>query len=74
MSALITLVVVLLILGVLWWAAQKILAVMPIAEPFRTVIMVVLVVIAVFIVVDLLLGLTGSGSAFSGFRGWRMCS
>ena len=43
MSGLISILVVLLVLGVLLWGWQKIMAVLPIAEPFRTVIYVVVV-------------------------------
>ena len=54
------LLVALLIIGVLFWAAQRILAVIPIAEPFRTVIYVVLVIVALFALLDLF-GLLPSG-------------
>lgn len=40
----------LIILGVLWWALQQLLALIPIAEPFRTIIYVVSVVLLVLIV------------------------
>lgn len=70
MSVAISLIIALIVLGVLWWAAQRILAVVPIAEPFKTVIYVVIVVAAVFIVLDLLVGAASSGI---GFHTWRMC-
>lgn len=43
MSGIVGIVVVLLILGVLVWGWQRIMAVLPIAEPFRTVIYVIVV-------------------------------
>lgn len=55
-AALISLLIGLLILGIIWWAVTRIFAVLPIAEPFRTVIYVVLVLIACLIVIYLLLG------------------
>ena len=51
-----------IILGVLWWAVQKLMALIPIAEPFRTIIYVLCVVIMVLIVlyvISVLLGMAG---------------
>ena len=45
------LIILLVIIGVLFWAAQKLMALIPLAEPFRTVIYVLFVVLAVLIVV-----------------------
>lgn len=42
-------IVTLLVIGLLIWAAQRVLAVIPIAEPFKTIIYVLLVVLAVFL-------------------------
>jgi len=56
-SALIGLVLLLVILGVLYWGIQAILAVLPIAEPFRTIIWVVLVVVALIIAVYVIIWL-----------------
>jgi hypothetical protein len=50
-SVLIGLVILLIIIGVLFWAAQRILAVIPLAEPFRTLIYVLMVVIGVLIAI-----------------------
>jgi predicted membrane channel-forming protein YqfA (hemolysin III family) len=62
-------IVALIVIGVLIWAAQRILAVTPIAEPFRTVIYVLLVLMAVFILLDMF-GLLG-GTGFASFGHWR---
>jgi hypothetical protein len=61
METIISLIVVLIVVGVLIWAAQKILAVIPIAEPFKTVIYVLIVVLAVFVLLHLLGFLGGTG-------------
>jgi predicted membrane channel-forming protein YqfA (hemolysin III family) len=60
MSPIIGLIVILIVVGVLIWAAQRILAVLPVAEPFKTVIYVLIVLLAVFFLLDAL-GLLPSG-------------
>jgi len=49
-GTLIGIVFALIILGVVWWAAQTLMGLLPIAEPFKTIIYVVMVVILVMIV------------------------
>ena len=49
MGTLIAILVALIIVGVLLWAIFKVLGVVPIPEPFKTIIWVVVVVIAVMI-------------------------
>lgn len=58
-GTLISLVVYLIIAGLIYWAVQTILSVVPLPEPIRTVINVLMVVILVLIVVYALLGLIG---------------
>jgi len=61
-GTLIGIIFALIILGVLWWAVQQLMALVPIAEPFRTIIYVLCVVIMVVIVlwiVTVLLGMAG---------------
>ncbi len=61
-GTLLGLIFLLIIVGVLWWAAQTLLALIPIAEPFKTIIYVLTVFIAVIIVLyvlSLLLGMAG---------------
>lgn len=51
-----------IILGVVWWAAQQLLALIPLGEPFATIVRILLVVIMVLIVLyilSLLLGMAG---------------
>ena len=40
----------LIILGVIWWAVQQLLPLIPLGEPFRTIIRVLVTVLAVFVV------------------------
>jgi len=61
-GTLVGIVFALIVLGVLWWGAQQLLAQIPIAEPFRTIIYVLCVIIMVFIVlwiISVLLGMAG---------------
>lgn len=50
-----------IVLGVVWWAVQQLLPLIPIAEPFATIIRVLLVVILVFIVLYVIMALLGAG-------------
>ena len=59
-APLIWLFVVIVIIGVLFWAANRILAVIPIEEPFRTIAYVLLVLIAVAIAVTVLIQIVGA--------------
>lgn len=54
---LIWLIVIGLIFGVLWWGLAQI----GIPEPFNKIARAVIIIIAVLLLVNLLLGLTGSG-------------
>jgi hypothetical protein len=61
-GALISIVFALIILGVLWWAVQTLMALIPIAEPFKTLIYVLCVIILVCVVLWILsvvLGMAG---------------
>lgn len=61
-STLIGVIFVLIVLGVLWWAVQQLLPLIPMAEPFRTIVYVLSVVILVLVVlwvISLLLGMAG---------------
>lgn len=60
-ETLITLVIYLVIAGLIWWAAQAIIAVLPIPEPIRTVINVVIVVIVALICIYALLAVIPHG-------------
>jgi TRAP-type C4-dicarboxylate transport system permease small subunit len=58
-TALIYIVAALLIIGVLFWAVQQLLPLIPLPEPFRRIIYVLLVVILVLIAVYVILQLLG---------------
>jgi hypothetical protein len=58
-GSLLSLILILVIAGVLFWAATKLLGLLPIPDPFRTVIYVLLVVVAVIVVVWAVAGVFG---------------
>jgi hypothetical protein len=58
-TALIYIIVALIIVGVIFWAIQQLLPLIPLPEPFRRIIYVLLVVILVLIVVFVILQLFG---------------
>ena len=58
-SALATLVILVLLLGFGWWAIQTLIGLVPLAEPFKTIMYVVLMGILVIIVVYALIYLLG---------------
>ena len=58
-GTLIGLILLCLILGVGWWAIQKLIALVPLGEPFATIIQILLVVIVVIIVVWAIIQLLG---------------
>ena len=49
-STIIGIIFALVVLGVIWWAVQQLLPLIPIAEPFHTIIRVLVTVLAVIIV------------------------
>jgi hypothetical protein len=58
-GALISIIVTLIIVGVIWWAVQQLLPMIPLPEPFRKIIYVLMIVILVLIVVWVILTLLG---------------
>lgn len=61
-STLLSIIFTLIILGVVWWGLQRLMALIPIAEPFRTIIYVLSVIVLVIIVlwiISVLLGVAG---------------
>lgn len=61
-SALVGLIFLVIIIGVVWWAIQQLLPLIPMAEPFRTIVYVLMVVVLVIIVLyvaSILLGMAG---------------
>jgi hypothetical protein len=49
-GTLIGIIFVVIFLGVLWWGVQRLLPLIPMAEPFRTIVYVLMVIILVCIV------------------------
>lgn len=59
-GTLIGVIVTLVILGVIWWGVQQLLPLIPLGEPFKTIIRVLMTVILVLIVLWVILVLLGS--------------
>lgn len=59
-GTLIGIIVTLIILGVVWWAINQLLPLIPLPEPFARIIHVLLVVILVLVVVWVILVLIGA--------------
>lgn len=59
-GTLIGIIVTLIILGVIWWAVQQLLPLIPISEPFQTIIRVLMMVILVLVVLWVILVLLGA--------------
>ena len=69
-GALIGIIFTLIFLGVAWWALQTLMGLIPIAEPFRTIIYVVSVVLMVAIVLWVAASLLSlAGIHVAGFGG-----
>jgi len=58
-GALIGIIITLIIVGVLWWAVEQLLPLIPLPDPFRQIIRVLMIVILVLIVVYVILALLG---------------
>lgn len=59
-GTLISIIIALIILGVLWWAVQQILPLIPLPEPFRRIVQVLLLVVLVLIIIWVILELLGA--------------
>lgn len=59
-GTLIGIIFVLIILGVVWWAIQQLLPLIPIGEPFRTIIRVLMIVVLVLVVLWIMMVLLGA--------------
>jgi hypothetical protein len=61
-GALIGIIFALIVLGIVWWAIQQLLPLIPLGEPFRKIIYVLLTILMVVIVlwvIIMLLGMAG---------------
>ncbi len=59
LATIIGLILTCVVLGVLLWAAQSLIALIPLAEPFATIIRILFVVLLVIIVIWFLVTLLG---------------
>jgi hypothetical protein len=59
-GTLIGIIILLIVVGVVWWAIQQLLPLIPLPEPFARIIHVLLIVILVLIVIYVILILLGS--------------
>ncbi len=59
-GTLIGIIILLIIVGVVWWAIQQLLPLIPLPEPFRRIIHVLLILILVLIVLYVILMILGS--------------
>jgi hypothetical protein len=55
----ISLILLAIILGVVFWAGQRLLALIPLEEPFRTIVYVLMVLLTVVIVIYFFITLLG---------------
>lgn len=60
LGVIIGLLVAMLILGVVWWAIQQLLPLIPLPPPFATIVHVLLVVIIALIVIYFLIAMLGA--------------
>ena len=59
-GTIIGLIFVCIILGVCWWAAQQLIALIPLAEPFQTIVRVLIILVGVLIVLWILIWILGA--------------
>lgn len=60
-GTLIGILLTLIVLGVIWWAIQQLMPLIPVAEPFKTIIRIVMVVVLVLVVVWVIVQLLAAG-------------
>ena len=68
MNSIVNIVVILLILGVLLWGWNKIVGVLPIAEPFKTIVYVIIVCAVAIWLIYALAGLFAGGVSLPRLR------
>jgi len=70
-ATLLGLVILVVVLGVIWWAINQLLPLIPIEEPFRTILRVLLVLILVVVVIYIIIALLGVGGIHVNTFGFR---
>jgi hypothetical protein len=72
-GTLIGLIFALIIVGVVWWALEQLLTLIPMAEPMRSIVRIVVAIIGVIVVIYVMIVLLGIAgihvNTFNGFRG-----
>ena len=70
-GTMIGIIITLVIMGVIWWAIQQLLPLIPLPDPFRRIVHVLMVVILVLVVVWVILVLLGAAGVHTPgmFRG-----
>lgn len=58
-GTIIGLIFVLIILGVIWWGVQELIKLIPLPDPFATIIRIVMIVVLVIIIIWVLIVLLG---------------
>jgi hypothetical protein len=58
-GTLIGIIILLIVVGVIWWAIQQLLPLIPLPEPFARIINVLMIVILVLVVLYVILALLG---------------
>jgi hypothetical protein len=59
-ATLINIILVLIVLGVVLWAVQQLLPMVPMPEPFRRIINILITVVVILVVVYIIAGLLGA--------------
>lgn len=70
-GTLIGILFLIIVLGVIWWAIQQLLPLIPIPEPFSTIVRVIMIVILVIVVLYIIAQLLAAGGVpVRTFRLW----
>ena len=73
-GALVGIIVTLLVAGLIYWAIQQLLPLIPLPEPFARIIHILLIVIMFLIVIWVILVLLGAAGVRTPFYSWQIPS
>ena len=65
-ATLIQIIFAVIIMGVIWWAVQQLLPMVPMGEPFRTIVYVLMVVVLVLVILWIIWTLLVASGVTSG--------
>lgn len=68
-GTLIAVIITLIVLGVIWWAVQQLLPLIPLPEPFRRVIYILMTLILVLVVLWVIVALISAAGVSVPFYG-----